>query len=58
MRGRVSESGVQSSPCQSIRWAGFSLVIPSHQTSPSSVLAVLVKIAFSRAVSIALGLVS
>jgi hypothetical protein len=37
-------SGVQSRPCQSVRWAGGSSVIPSHQTSPSSVSATLVKI--------------
>src|SRR4051794_9197082 len=48
-----SESGVQSLPCQSIRCAGGSFVSPSHQTSPSSVLAQLVKIEFARAVSIA-----
>ena len=53
----VSES-VQSFPSQSIRCAGGSLVIPSHHTSPSLVLAVLVKIVFSRTVAIALGLVS
>src|ERR671913_689490 len=38
-----SESGVQSRPFQSVRWAGGSLVIPSHQMSPSSVSATLVK---------------
>ena len=31
--------------------------MPSHQTSPSSVFAVLVKIVFSRIVAIAFGLV-
>src|SRR5919109_901167 len=53
----VSESGVQSLPRQSIAWAGGSPVIPSHQTSPSSVFAQLVKIVFRSTVSIALGLV-
>ncbi len=50
-------SGVQSSPCQSIRCAGGSFVIPSHQTSPSSVSAQFVKIVFSRIVAIAFGFV-
>ena len=54
----VSDSGVQSLPCQSIRCAGGSFVIPSHQTSPSSVFAQFVKIEFARIVAIALGLVS
>src|SRR5690349_23551800 len=55
----VPLSGVQSLPCQSIRWAGGSLVIPSHQMSPSSVRATLVKTEppFSIA-RIAFGLVS
>ncbi len=53
----LSDSGVQSSPCQSIAWAGGSPVIPSHQMSPSSVLAQLVKIELRSIVSIALGLV-
>src|SRR6476619_2404531 len=38
-----SLSGVQSRPFQSVRWAGGSSVIPSHQMSPSSVSATLVK---------------
>src|SRR5438270_3004374 len=38
-----SDAGVQSSPCQSIRWVGGSFVSPSHQISPSSVFAQLVK---------------
>src|SRR3954471_24760304 len=37
-----SLSGVQSRPFQSVRWAGGSSVIPSHQMSPSSVRATLV----------------
>ena len=53
----VSDSGVQSLPCQSIACAGGSPVIPSHQMSPSSVLAQLVKIELRSIVSIALGLV-
>ena len=53
----ASASGVQSSPCQSIRWAGGSFVIPSHQMSPSSVRAQFVKIVFERTVAIAFGLV-
>src|SRR5918997_629701 len=52
-----SESGVQSLPCQSIACAGGSPVIPSHQISPSSVSAQLVKIELRSIVSIALGLV-
>src|SRR5215203_3356850 len=38
-----SESGVQSRSFQSVRCAGGSSVMPSHQTSPSSVSATLVK---------------
>ena len=34
--------GVQSRPFQSVRWAGGSSVMPSHQMSPSSVSATLV----------------
>src|ERR1700742_5255905 len=52
-----SDSGVHSLPCQSIACAGGSPVIPSHQMSPSSVLAQLVKIELRSIVSIALGLV-
>src|SRR5919199_1419322 len=51
------DSGVQSLPCQSIACSGGSPVIPSHQMSPSSVLAQLVKIVLRSTVSIALGLV-
>ncbi len=54
----VPDSGVQSSPRQSIRWAGFSSVRPSHHTSPSSVSATLVKTVLPQRVSIALALVS
>src|SRR5918998_6842466 len=37
----LSESGVQSLPCQSTRCEGGSGVMPSHHTSPSSVRAQL-----------------
>src|SRR5208283_5382527 len=50
------QPGVQSLPVQSIRWAGGVSVIPSHQMSPSSVSAVLVKIEFLVQLAIALGL--
>ena len=53
----VSESGVQSCPFQSVRWAGASSVRPSHQMSPSSVSAVLVKMQLPSKVRMALGLV-
>src|ERR671913_2585241 len=54
-----SLSGVQSRPFQSVRWAGGSSVIPSHQTSPSSVRATLVNTELPLSmVRIALGLVS
>src|SRR5919106_1570652 len=53
-----SESGVQSRPFQSVRWAGGSSVMPSHQMSPSSVSATLVKTELPLAiVRIAFGLV-
>ena len=50
------QPGVQSSPFQSMRCAGGLSVIPSHQTSPSSVSAVLVKMQFLLIVCIAFGL--
>src|SRR3954463_1209567 len=53
----VSASGVQSLPFQSIRCSGVSPDMPSHQMSPSSVLAQLVKIVLRSIVSIAFGLV-
>ena len=43
LRPALPSSGVQSLPCQSIKCAGASPK-PSHQTSPSSVSATLVKI--------------
>ena len=52
----VPAAGVQSWPFQSIRWAGGSLVRPSHQTSPSSVSAQLVKMQLASSVAMALGL--
>src|SRR5215211_1264059 len=53
----VSCAGYQSLPFQSIACDGSSGVAPSHQMSPSSVLAQLVKIVFARTVWIAFGLV-
>src|SRR5579875_2152599 len=53
----VPFDGVQSSPCQSVRWAGGSSVIPSHHTSPSSVSAVFVKIELASTENIAFGFV-
>src|SRR5919205_178075 len=54
-----SDSGVQSSPFQLVRCAGGSSVMPSHQTSPSSVSATLVNTELPLSmVRIALGLVS
>src|SRR5262249_8347997 len=53
-----SASGVQSCPFQEVRWAGGSSVMPSHQMSPSSVSATLVKIELPRSmVRIAFALV-
>src|SRR5512133_2866066 len=49
----LASSGVQSLPCQSIACAGAG-PMPSHQTSPSSVSATLVKIVFSASEAIAL----
>ena len=51
-------AGVQSLPCQSIRWAGGVSVMPSHQTSPSSVRPTLVKITFLFRLAMQLKLVS
>src|SRR5215475_15992897 len=48
-------SGDQLLRSQSISSGGFSSVIPSHQTSPSGVIAQLVKIEFLVMVSIAFG---
>src|SRR5215207_3517392 len=54
----VSTSGFHGLPFQSVARAGASSVMPSHQTSPSSVSAVLVKMQLPHRVSIALALVS
>src|SRR3954454_21675943 len=53
----ASESGVQSWPFQSMTCSGAG-ERPSHQTSPSSVFATLVKIELPHSVLTALGLVS
>src|SRR6516164_5020585 len=53
----VPDPGVQSWRFQSVRWAGGVSVMPSHQTSPSSVRALLVKMQLPSRVSMALGLV-
>ena len=53
----VVDSGVQSWPFQSMRWAGGVSVRPSHQMSPSSVSATLVKRQWWRSVARALGFV-
>src|SRR5690606_27381767 len=50
------DSGVQRVPFQSYQPPGGSLVIPSHQTSPSAVSATLVKIVSLRSDAMALGL--
>ncbi len=50
------QSGVQSLPCQSVRCAGAG-PMPSHQTSPSSVSATLVKMTLECSIAIALRLV-
>src|SRR5579862_3628895 len=51
----LPESGVQGRRSQSTSAGGFWSVIPSHHTSPSSVMAQLVKIEFRLTVSMALG---
>ena len=53
----VPDSGVQVSPIQSVRRAGGSAVILSHHTSPSSLRATLVKMAFPQRVAMPFGLV-
>jgi hypothetical protein len=55
--GPSADSGVQSLPFQSIRCSGVSPDMPSHQTSPSSVFAQLVKMVLRSIVSIAFGFV-
>src|SRR5436189_1788383 len=51
------DAGVQSLPFQSTRWAGGSSVSPSHQMSPSSVRATLVKMQLAYSVATAFALV-
>jgi hypothetical protein len=51
-------SGVQSLPCQSMQWAGGVSVMPSHQTSPSSVSATFVKITSRSRLAMQFGFVS
>src|SRR5688572_8732153 len=51
------DSGVQSRPCQSMQCFGGASVMPSHQTSPSSVSATFVKMQFFVSVAIAFGFV-
>ena len=53
----VSVSGVHIWPFQSVSRGGTSFVIPSHQTSPSGVSAVFVKMLLPHTVAIALGFV-
>src|SRR5690349_20133480 len=53
-----SLSGVQSLRCQSRAWSGGGPSMPSHQTSPSSVSAVLVNTVLRSTVAMALGFVS
>src|SRR5215468_230462 len=50
------DSGVQGRRNQSTNCAGFSLVMPSHQTSPSNVIAQFVKIELRATVAMALRL--
>ena len=53
----LPDAGSKALPCQSVVPAGASSLMPSHQTSPSAVMAVLVKIELASTVSMALGLV-
>src|SRR5271156_6243649 len=53
----LAMAGVQRFPCQSRHSAGGSSVMPSHQTPPSGVRAVLVKIVLRLKVAIAFGFV-
>src|SRR5687767_11060137 len=54
----LPSSGVQGLPCQSMSLAGGTSVMPSHHTSPSGVIATLVKITLALSAFIAFGLVS
>src|SRR5215831_12210303 len=51
----LPDCGFHGRRSQSVSSAGFSSVMPSHQTSPSGVMAQLVKIEFFVTVSMALG---
>src|SRR5258706_2872689 len=53
----LPQSGVHSLPCQSMSLAGGVSVIPSHHTSPSCVIATLVKMVFAWIIFMQLGLV-
>src|SRR5271170_7020801 len=50
--------GIHGRPCQSVRFAGGSLLLPSHQTSKSGVRATLVYMVSREMAAMALGLVS
>src|SRR6185436_8326148 len=50
------QPGVHGRPCQSVNCAGGSSVMPSHHTSPSGVIATLVKMQLRASVFIAFGL--
>jgi hypothetical protein len=54
---RAPDAGVQSLPFQSMACAGGESVKPSHQTSPSSVSATLVKMQLALRVAMAFGFV-
>src|SRR5690606_27205023 len=51
------DAGSHFCPRQSIKFFGGSLVMPSHHTSPSSVMATLVKMVLLEMVAMAFGLV-
>src|SRR5262245_4904104 len=53
----LPQSGVHSLPCQSVSLAGGVSVMPSHQTSPSGVIATLVKMVFFWIIFMQFGLV-
>src|SRR6185436_12467934 len=52
------QPGIHSLPCQSVSRAGGDLVMSSHHTSPSGVIATLVKMTFARSIFIAFGFVA
>src|SRR6266446_9924932 len=53
----LPQSGVHSFPCQSVSLAGGASVIPSHQTSPSGVMATFVNIVLLLIIAMQLELV-